>query len=334
MSYWTRERVVENMGQLFLMAFDGPEPSAEELEFFGTFRIGGLILFADNYSNPKQLARLTEDLQRRCAGDQKLFIAVDHEGGRVQRFRDGFTRIPPMSEFGVRNSDETEQIHRTIARELRSVGVNMNFAPVADLCEASAPGSIGNRSFGEDPARVSEHVRAAVRGLQSESVIACAKHFPGHGGTKRDSHDELPVITTSRNALEQRDLVPFKAAIAEGVETIMTAHVLYPAAALDDRPASLSSYWMNRVLRGDLAFSGVIVTDALEMRALIDHATPLACGREALSAGADIVLYYREAYQFDAFIELVHEVERGELDHGMLVPKLERVRRLKARYLA
>jgi beta-N-acetylhexosaminidase len=325
---------LRDFGQLFIMAFDGKRLPPEIAEFFATFRIGGVILFADNYESPEQLSALTRELQAQCApAEAPLFIMSDHEGGRVQRFRQGFTRVEPMSEYGMRSPADTEAVHRTMARELLAAGINWNLAPVADLCNARSPGAIGDRSFGVEPERVALHVSAAIRGLHAEGMLACVKHFPGHGATSQDSHRELPMISVDRGTLEARELVPFRAALAAGAEAVMTAHVVYPQAGDAEWPASLSPFWLSTVLRQQLGFQGLIVTDAIEMQALKSRWTPVECGLLAMRAGADLLLYYREAHQFTAFHELRRALEAGELDTGAVERSLERVRQVKRRFL-
>jgi beta-N-acetylhexosaminidase len=323
--------LVRDFGQLFLLAFDGARLSAEVAEFFRTFRIGGVILFGDNYRDPRQLRALTAEVQERCAPPgAPLFISSDHEGGRVQRFRDGFTRLEPMAVYGRGEPAATEEIQRRAAAELAAAGVNLNLAPVADLCPVERPGAIGDRAFGEEPERVAAHVAAAVRGIQAAGLLACAKHFPGHGPTDEDSHRVLPVIRRSRAELESRDLVPFRAALAAGVDAVMTAHVVYPEAGDADWPASLSPHW-HGVLREEMGFAGLIVTDAIEMKGLTGRWSPLECGARALAAGADVLLYYKEAHQFSAVYELRRALERGEIDPRGVAASLERVRRIKRR---
>jgi beta-N-acetylhexosaminidase len=324
--------LLEDFGQLFLLAFDGPRLPAEVAEFLRTFSIGGVVLFGDNYRDPGQLRALISDLQSHgAAPDRPLFVATDHEGGRVQRFREGFTRLPAMATCGDRDPRDTESLHRQAARELREAGINFNFAPVADLCPADRPGAVGDRSFGDDPQQTARHVAAAVRGLQDEGLLACAKHFPGHGPTSEDSHRVLPVVSRTFPELAAQDLVPFRAAIDAGVAAVMTAHVLYPEAGDDRLPASLSPFWLRQVLREDLRFEGLIVTDALEMKALRGRFSPAECGRRALEAGSDLLLYYKEAHQYSAFWELRSAFERGELDPGPIAASLERVRAAKRR---
>jgi len=322
-------RLADEFGQLFILAFDGARLPADVAEFFRTFHIGGVILFGDNYRDPEQLRALVDDLQARAATPGcPLFITTDHEGGRVQRFRDGFTRLPPMAAMAERDPSETEALYRTAARELAAAGVNVDFAPVADLCAADCAGAIGDRSFGDDPLLAAKHVAAAVRGIQSEGVLACVKHFPGHGATEEDSHRVLPSIDRTRAEIDERDLVPFRAALHAGVAAVMTAHATYPD---DPLPASLSPYWLRQVLRRGLGFEGLVVTDALEMKALEGRYAYADAGALALHAGSDVLLYYKEAFQYEAFWELRSRLERGELDAGGIAESLARVRAAKQR---
>jgi beta-N-acetylhexosaminidase len=331
----TATEVVRDFGQLFIMAFDGRRLPADAAEFFATFRIGGVILFADNYESPAQLKALTAELQAKCGHeDAPLFISTDHEGGRVQRFREGFTRVAAMAEFGRRPEGETDAIYSRVGAELHAAGVNMNFAPVADLCTAETPGAIGDRSFGCDPDRVSAHVVAALQALQRQGVIACVKHFPGHGATDVDSHRDLPVINLSLEALEARDLKPFRAAFNAGVAAVMTAHALYPACGEEEWPASLSLHVLQSLVRDRYGFDGLIVTDAIEMAPLVARWGPVECGFQALRARADVLLYYKEAHQFLAFDALRRALERGEIDPAPVARSLRRVRDLKRRFLS
>jgi beta-N-acetylhexosaminidase len=326
--------VVDQFGQLFIMAFDGLSPSRDTVEFLRTFRIGGVILFEDNYESPDQLRSLTAQLQARCAApDAPLFICSDHEGGRKQRFRSGFTALPSMAEAGRGDPAATEALYRSAARELRAAGVNMNLAPVADVCPAEQPGTIGDRSFGDDPGLVAAHVRAAVRGLQAEGLLACAKHFPGQGATTQDGHRDLPVSNVTAEQIAERDLLPFRAAISAGVGTVMTAHVTYPAAGDADFPASLSSFWLTETLRHQLGFAGLILSDALEMKGIMTKYDPVESGLLALAAGTDILLYYHESDQFTAFYELRQALEKKDLAADRVAAGVARVRRAKERWL-
>lgn len=326
--------IVEQFGQLFIMAFDGTSPSSDTVEYFRTFGIGGIILFEDNYEGPDELRALIDQLQGECAAPgAPLFICSDHEGGRIQSFRAGFSVLPAMAEAGREDPASTEGLYRTAARELRGAGLNMNLAPVADVCSASQPGTISDRSFGDDPRRVAFHVAAAVRGLHAEQVLACAKHFPGQGATTQDGHRDLPVANATSEQLEGRDLMPFRAAIAAGVSAVMTAHVVYPAAGDPERPASLSRFWLTETLRRRLGFQGLILSDALEMKGIMTKYHPVESGLLALAAGTDILLYYKESDQYATFYELRQALEKGDLDPASVASSLARVRRVKDRWL-
>jgi beta-N-acetylhexosaminidase len=321
--------LIADFGQLFLMAFDGPALPDDVAEFLRTFHIGGVVLFADNYRDPAQLRALVDDLQQRAAAPGRpLFIATDHEGGRVQRFRAGFAPLPPLAELGRGEVSETERFHERAARELASCGINVNFAPVADLCPCDAAGAIGDRSFGDDPDRTASHVAAAARAIARAGLLACAKHFPGHGSTTEDSHRVLPSVGLGLAELASRDLIPFRAAIEAGVGAVMTAHVVYSG---DSLPASLSPFWLRDVLRGALGFDGVIITDAIEMKALKGRFRYADAGALALEAGSDVILYYKEGHQYEAFWELRSRLERHELDAARVAESLERVEAAKAR---
>ena len=312
-----------------MMAIDGPRLPADVAEYFAAFRIGGVILFSDNYENPSQLRQLTAELQKNCSDPERpLLIATDHEGGSVQRFTEGFTRVPPMAQLGSGPTEVTCSVHSLAARELRQCGINFNLAPVADLSAAGDAGAIGNRSFGLDPEQVSRHVAAAIDGITLERLLCCVKHFPGHGATSVDSRQELPTVSMSREAMEA-GLQPFRAAIRAGVPAVMTAHIVYPNAGDADSPASMSEYWVSDVLRRELGWKGVVITDALEMKSLRSRWTPEYCGFRALMAGVDILLYYKEAHQFRAFDELRRSLAKDELDIKRIALSLQRVRHAK-----
>jgi beta-N-acetylhexosaminidase len=323
---------VADFGRLFVMAFDGVRPDREALEFFTRFRIGGLILFEDNYEHPAQLRELIAGLQARCAADgEPVLMLTDHEGGRVQRFRAGFSELPAAADLGLAGVEATAEAYARAGRELREAGVNLVLAPVADVCPRDRPGTIGDRAFGDTPEVVAEHVDAAVRALQDAGVAACAKHFPGHGPTEDDGHRVLPVVERDEDELAARDLLPFRAALDAGAATVMTAHAVYPASGDAERPASLSPYWIAEVLRGRLGFDGVVVSDALEMKGLMTQWTPVDSGLRALEAGTDLVLYYKEADQYAAFYELRLALERGDLDPAPVRDSLRRLAALRHR---
>jgi beta-N-acetylhexosaminidase len=329
---WAPADVAAEFGQLFLLAFDGTRLHDDVAEYLRTFRIGGVILFGDNYEEPAQMRALTSELQRRCASPERpLFIATDHEGGRVQRFKKGFTRLPPAAEMGRHAPASTADLYGQAAAELAAAGINFNLAPVADVTAPTRPGAVGDRSFSSDPSTAAAHVAAAVRGIQDQGLLACAKHFPGHGATSEDSHHVLPAVDAAMAELEASDLVPFRAAIAAGVAAVMPAHVRYLGTEDGEWPASLSPFWQQAVLRQALRFDGLIVSDAIEMKALLHRWSPVECGARALAAGTDILIYYKEAYEFAAFYDLRAMLMRGEIEAAPVARSLDRVRRAKQR---
>jgi beta-N-acetylhexosaminidase len=271
--------------------------------------IGGVVLFARNVESPDQVAFLTRAL-RAERGD--LLVAIDEEGGEVTRLeaRSG-SSYPGNWALGIVDDPRlTEEVAASIASELAAVGINFDFAPVADVNSNPDNPVIGIRAFGTEPALVSRHVVAFVTGLQRQRVAACAKHFPGHGDTSQDSHLELPVVHGDvRPALE-----PFRAAIAAGVRTIMTAHLVAPA--LSQEQATLSREILTELLRDELGFTGVAITDALEMRAVSETVGVEAGAVRALAAGADALCLGAEID--DAFVERVHSAIVGAVRDGAL----------------
>lgn len=254
--------------------------------------VGGVILFARNYENPAQLEQLTADI--RALKSPPLLIAVDHEGGRVQRFREGFTRLPPMGALG-KIFDEHPHQARTLAREtgyvlaaeLRAHGVDLSFAPVLDL-DYGVSSVIRDRAFHHDPQTVIELAHALMMGMKDAGMAACGKHFPGHGYISADSHVAVPVDERDYADIALNDLLPFKALIDMGLPAIMPAHVIYPKA--DHAPAGFSRFWLQTVLRGELGFSGMIFSDDLTMEGASVAGDITARTQAALEAGCDMAL--------------------------------------------
>jgi beta-N-acetylhexosaminidase len=253
--------------------------------------IGGVVLFARDFQSPEQLAELTASLR---AERPDLLIAIDEEGGDVTRLEaaEGSSFPGNLALGAVDDVDLTRRVAAAIGGELAAVGVNFDLAPVADVIVDPANPIVGVRSFGSDPALVARHVAAFVEGVQSVGVAACAKHFPGHGESLADSHLELPSVETDRETLHERALPPFRAAVEARVRAVMTAHVRF--AALDDGPATLSAKVIG-LLRSELGFDGLVLTDALEMRAISatvglqeGAVRALAAGADALCLGADL----------------------------------------------
>lgn len=300
------------------------------------YRPGGVILFARNIVDPLQLARLCSDLQDRSQGyhGTRLFLAVDQEGGRVARLRKPFTVFPGNMAIGMDADPEkrADEFARITAQEMRMVGLNMNLAPVVDVRKGEPETHLAGRIFGEDPAVVARLGRQVVKSLQDHGVMAVAKHFPGLGRSDLDPHLHLPRIELKEEEIESINLPPFRAAIEEDVSGIMSSHAIYPA--LDDRPATLSSTILTRILRERLAFDGLILTDDLEMGAIAKHWGVARGAADAFEAGADILLICKDQENVAEALDLIlGRVLRGEIPNGRINKSLERIARAKAAYI-
>jgi len=276
----------------------------EERDMLADPLVGGVILFSRNYESPEQVAQLTAEIKAlRSPG---LLVAVDQEGGRVQRFRKGFTLLPAVAALGRKYDEDPDQARRLaeitgwlMAVELRSVGVDFSFAPVLDLGGKNSR-VIGDRAFHRDPEVVADLARHYVRGMKQAGMAATGKHFPGHGGVIEDSHVELPVDTRSIEDLQIADLLPFERIIHYGMEAVMAAHVIYQA--VDDDPAGFSPFWLKRVLRTDLGFQGAIFSDDLEMVAAGVVGDFAQRAQRAIAAGCDMVLVCKDPAAIDAVL--------------------------------
>ncbi|MBI1175750.1 MAG: beta-N-acetylhexosaminidase [Sideroxydans sp.] len=254
--------------------------------------VGGVILFARNYESPQQLMALTAAIH--AWRSPSLLIGVDHEGGRVQRFRDGFTRLPPMRELGhiwdehpKRARHLAQQAGYVLAAELRACGVDFSFTPVLDI-DFGASTVIGDRAFHSDPQAIAELAHSLLMGLRQGGMPAVGKHFPGHGYVRADSHLEIPVDERSYTDIELCDLIPFRQMVAYGLTAVMPAHVIYPR--VDPNPAGFSGVWLKNILRGELGFEGCIFSDDLSMEGATVAGGIVQRAGAALQAGCDMVL--------------------------------------------
>jgi beta-N-acetylhexosaminidase len=327
------------IGNLFFTGFQGTEFNAGLAEFLDELNPAGVILFARNVENPSQTARLNRDLQlnARERGSQGLLIGVDQEGGRVARLKEPFSVFPPALETAQSDTPE-ESVRATfavIARELALTGFSLDFVPVLDVLAHDADLTntvIGDRAFGFDPETVGRLGTIAMNAMRGEGVIPCCKHFPGHGGTLIDSHVDLPVDERDLPALEIRDLSPFRDAVSADVEMIMTAHVLFPS--LDEQwPATLSPGIVQGLLRHEMGYDGVVVTDDLDMGAVAGRHSVEECAVRAIRAGVDLLLICNEPGKaFAAKRALSEALDDGRLTEERIRESLARVDRLKALY--
>lgn len=270
--------------------------------------VGGVILFARNYESPRQLQELTGAIH--ALRSAPLLIAVDHEGGRVQRFREGFSRLPPMRELGriwdvnaKRAKHLAQQAGYVLASELRAHGVDFSFTPVLDI-DFGSSSVIGDRAFHSDPQAVSELAHSLMLGLRQGGMAAVGKHFPGHGFVRADSHVEIPVDERGYTDIELCDLIPFRHMINSGMAAVMPAHVIYPK--VDDKPAGFSEVWLTQVLRGELGFEGCIFSDDLSMEGATVAGGIVQRAEAALQAGCDMVLVCNRPDLADELLSGLH----------------------------
>ena len=323
------------IGQLLIAGFNGHQIPPELRSLAREFGLGGVVLFARNIAEPEQVAEVAYDAARLVPG-VPAWVSVDQEGGRVARLKAPFTEWPPMATLG-RSGDVklAERFARALASELKAVGITLDYAPVLDIHTNPKNPVIGDRALAEKAEDVARLGSAIVRALQGEGIAACGKHFPGHGDTSTDSHVELPLVEHPPDRLRRVEFVPFKAAIEAGVATIMTAHVLVPS--LDEkRPASLSRHIVTDLLRRELHYEGVILSDDLEMKAIAARYEVPEAAVMAIEAGCDgaLICSGDHATQAAALEALIHAVEQERLPYSRIEDALTRQRRAKERFLA
>ena len=324
----------KKIGQLFMVGFDGLEVNEHISRMIRQYHVGGVILFRRNVDTPEQVARLCRALQELNAGvsDQPLLIAIDQEGGMVMRVEQGVTPIPSAMAFQQAGSvGYCEQLNRVCGDEMRQLGINMNLAPVLDVNNNPLNPVIGVRAYGEDPATVIQYGMAAMRGLKDSGLVTTAKHFPGHGDTATDSHYGMALVPHDRARLDSVELAPFRAAIAQNVDAIMTAHVVFPAIEAEpELPATLSRAVLTDLLRNEMGFKGAIITDCLEMAAISETVGVSKAAVATLAAGADIVLVSHLIERQIAAIEAVGQaVQSGAIAIERIDAALQRVNQLK-----
>ncbi len=325
-------RLEDKIGQMLMVGFYGLEAPDYLLEWLRQGRAGGVILFARNVESPAQLARLTRSLHE--AAKYPLLIGIDQEGGTVARMREQFSESPGAMALSsaVDGPALAERVSEMLAVEMQALGINWDFAPALDIAYNAANPAVGTRSFGTDSQRVGEMGGAAVRGFQRGGVAACAKHFPGLGNTAVDTHLALPVLDTSLEQLRQQDMQSFRTPIKNGIASIMTTHTIF--SALDtELPATLSPVIIQRLLREELHFDGVVTSDCMEMRAIADHYTPGETATLGALAGLDIIIFsHTRAMQEAAYDGLLASAQSGCVSMEIVDAANRRIAKLKAAY--
>jgi beta-N-acetylhexosaminidase len=322
------------IGQLLIAGFKGTDVPVELRALAAEFDLGGVILFKRNVSEPGQVAELA--VQARALGvERPAWVSIDQEGGRVARLRAPFTEWPPMAVLGRSGDpDLAERFGRALGAELRAVGISLDYAPVLDVQTNPANPVIGDRALADRADVAAGLGRRIIGALQAQGIAACGKHFPGHGDTATDSHLELPVVEHPPDRLRAVELVPFRAAVEADVAFIMTAHVL--VTAFDDlHPATLSRPIVHGLLREELGFRGVVVTDDLDMKAIASRYTIGEAAVAALGAGCDALLVCGGDVdrQAAAIESVIHAVEAGTLPLARVEDALARQRRMKDCFL-
>jgi beta-N-acetylhexosaminidase len=310
--------VRRSLGQSLIIGLKGPALTPEESKFISENNIGGVIFFGRNLETPEQILALCRDLQKLSTSMPDrvpLFISIDMEGGRVLRLKEPFTKWPTAAALGKLNSSSVVfELARAMGTELFSIGINMDFAPSCDILTNPKNTVIGDRAFGTDAETVSKLASAFVRGLVKSNIIACAKHFPGHGNTLVDSHEDLPIEETTEQQLEAREMVPFKRTFRARLDLVMTSHILFKN--VDPTwPATLSPKIVNGLLREKLRYRNLVVTDDMGMKAITKKYEVGPAAVQAYKAGCNILLYCNDfAAPEQAMKALVDAATKNELD--------------------
>lgn len=321
----------EKLGQMVMIGIQGTKVDDDSLYMLHQFHMGGVILFDRNMESPEQVKQLTSDLQAQSNEKVLLFIGIDEEGGDVVRMAEKLTPPPSQKEIGATGDIEQAKTWAIkTAKSLKDMGINVNFAPVADV------GSNDKRSYSTDANTVIDFVRAATEGYQQENIIYSLKHFPGIGKGRVDSHVDSSSIDVAKEVLMTEDIIPFKTIIDENEPNdyfILVSHLKYPA--LDEEyPASLSSKIMTDLLRYELGYKGIIITDDMEMGAVANHNDFRSIGVNAVKAGADIVLVCHEyEHQQEVYLGLLDAVNSGEISQERIDESVKRIIKVKLLHL-
>lgn len=325
----TKMSIKDKIGQLTMFGFDGLEVNDDVIKLIKEYRCGNIILFARNIKSPEQLFNLNKNLQKLALKELgfPLFISIDQEGGMVTRIFNGSTYFPgAMTTSATNNPNNAYKLGKMMGKELHTLGVNMNLAPVMDVNNNPHNPVIGVRSYSDKPEVVADYSWEFSRGMQEENVFATAKHFPGHGDTNVDSHLGLPVINHSLEELEKLEFIPFKNAINKGIKAIMSSHINFPKLTNDERPATLCSEIMTDLVRKDMGFEGLIVSDGMGMKGVVDrYSTEEACFL-AIKAGINLVcVCHPYEPRYETYETLYEAVKTNRLTLEELDERVKRV---------
>lgn len=321
------------IGQHMIIGIAGHSLTADEKRFIVDNNIGGVVLFGRNVSEPKQVRELCAEIQalrHQTLSRAPLFIGIDMEGGRVARLKAPFTQWPPLKTLGdLDNATVTFHFSNKMGLELHSVGINLDFAPCIDVLSNPKNTVVGDRSIGSDPELVAKHASALVRGFIKSNVIACVKHFPGHGNTLLDSHEDLPVEEADLQRLETLELIPFRRSFKARVDMVMTSHILFKN--IDNEwPVTLSEKFLKKILREQCRYRGLIITDDLDMKALLKHYDRKTIPVRAMQAGVDLLLYCNDPTSPPIALEaLSSALAQGQLNKAELESSYKRIIEVK-----
>lgn len=325
------------VGQHIMIGLSGLSLTSDEKKFIVENEICGVTLFGRNVSTPEQVRNLcaeVQSLRHQMKNKLPLFIGIDMEGGRVARLKAPFTIWPPLKRIGDLDSPNLSfSFSQAMGDELRAVGINLDYAPCADVFTNPQNTVIGDRSVSADPEMVAKHVSALIRGYIKSGVVSCVKHFPGHGNTLIDSHLDLPVENANLERLESVEFIPFKKALKSRVPMLMSAHIKFPN--IDPEwPATLSEIFLTQIVREKMRFKGIIITDDMGMKAMSAHFPADLLPVRALSAGADILLYCNEPETPPIALNAIQNaIDSNTLSKSLLEKSLERILECKNEYL-
>lgn len=323
----------DKIGQMILAGVSGTTMDASAKQLLSQIHVGGIIFYKNNFETPAQAVQFVNQLKAGNSSSLPLLLGVDQEGGRVTRLPGGLVNFPPNKQIGqVNNPDFSFKVGTLLGQELKEFGLNLDFAPVLDINSNPNNPVIGDRSFGNNAEIVSKLGVQTMKGIQSQNVITTIKHFPGHGDTSVDSHLDLPIVNKSLKELKELELIPFERAINQGGDVVMVAHILLPQ--LDKtNPGTMSKAVMTDLLRKQLGFTGVIITDDMTMGAITEHFDIGKASVESVKAGSDIILV---GHDYNNVVKIISSlktaVQNGEISEQRLNESIERIIQLKRNY--